>query len=282
MVRYLSNADELVELLEAEPSIQDKLDASEFEFKKGVVEFKNVDFSYDGKREILKSISLKAEPGQTIGFVGTTGEGKSTILKSIFRLYDISGGSVAIDGQDVRDVKMCSFRKHIGVVPQDSSMFNVSILENLRYAKSDATVEECQEACRATTIHDKIMTFPDGYSTTVGDRGVKLSGGELQRLAIARAMLKDPEIVLLDEATSSVDSETEARIQANLRKWTKGRTTFIVAHRLSTIQHANVIFVIKHGQVVERGSHQKLLDANGHYARMWRLQTGEEVLEEVA
>ena len=276
----LAEASQLVELLSMKPAVQDKPDAADFEFKKGLIECNGLKFSYDGKREILKDITLRAEPGQTVGFVGTTGEGKSTILKTIFRLHDTGEGSVKIDGQDVRDVKMASFRGHIGVVPQDAALFNVSILENLKYARFGASLEECQEVCKATALHDKILTFPEGYSTVVGERGVKLSGGELQRLAIARVMLKDPEIVLLDEATSSVDSETEARIQANLRRWTKRRTTLIVAHRLSTIQHAHIIYVVKHGQIVEGGTHEDLLNANGHYTRMWNLQIGLERVEE--
>ncbi|CAD0045720.1 unnamed protein product, partial [Aureobasidium pullulans] len=213
-----------------------------------------------------------AEAGKTIALVGETGGGKSTILKLLFRYYDVSSGGIKIDGQDVRNVTLSSLRAAFGMVPQDPSLFNTSIMENVRYARMEATDEEVKEACRAAAVHDRVVSFPDGYQSTVGERGVKLSGGELQRIAIARAILRDPRIVLLDEATSMIDAETEAAIQKAFKRLTKGRTTFVVAHRLSTIQDADLILVVQNGQIVERGTHEQLYALNGKYTRLWSKQ----------
>jgi ABC-type transport system involved in Fe-S cluster assembly fused permease/ATPase subunit len=280
IAKSLVDAEKLLDLLSKKPTVGNSDGASEFVLKQGQVDFDRVCFSYDGRRKVTDNLSFRAEPGQTIALVGETGGGKSTILKLLFRFYDATSGNIMIDGQELRHVTLESLRANIGCVPQDPVLFNQTILQNLRYAKLDATEEEVQAACKAVALHDKIMSFTKGYSEKVGERGVKLSGGELQRMAIARAILKDPKILLLDEATSSVDSETEALIQASLKKLCAGRTTFVIAHRLSTIVHADLVMVIKNGRIIERGSHDKLMRVNGHYSKLWtrqlRLQTGEE------
>lgn len=240
-----------------------------FNFKCGVVHFRGVGFSYDGEKEIIKNFNFHTRPGQKVALVGETGGGKSTILRLLFRFYDVQKGSIMIDDQDVRDVTLSSLREHIGVVPQDPSLFNESIMENVRYARLDATDEEVMEACKAASIHEKILTFSKGYSTKVGENGVVLSGGELQRVAIARVILKNPRIILLDEATSSVDTETERRITKALQLLTQGRTTFTVAHRLSTVKSSDVILVIKNGMIAEQGSPRELLDRKGEFSKLW-------------
>jgi ABC-type transport system involved in Fe-S cluster assembly fused permease/ATPase subunit len=280
IAKSLVDAEKLLELLQTKPTVRNNVGATEFVLKQGQVDFDRVCFSYDGQRKISDNISFRAEPGQTIALVGETGGGKSTILKLLFRFYDTTSGTVMIDGQDVKHVTLESLRANIGCVPQEPVLFNQTILQNLRYAKLDATEEEVQAACKAVALHDKIMTFTKGYFEKVGERGVKLSGGELQRMAIARVILQDPKILLLDEATSSVDSETEAIIQDSLKKLCAGRTTFVIAHRLSTIVSADLVMVIKDGKIIERGSHEKLIQAFGHYRKLWsrqlRLQTGDE------
>ncbi|KAL8937206.1 MAG: hypothetical protein Q9211_003802 [Gyalolechia sp. 1 TL-2023] len=268
----LVDAEALLRLFRQEPKVKDG--PNEFRLEKGAVEFKDVQFSYDGSKPIIKGLNLIVQPGQKIAFVGETGGGKSTLLKLLFRFYDATKGSLLVDGQDVRDVTAESLRRCMGVVPQDPSMFNDTVMNNVRYSKLDATDEEVIEACKAAAIHDKVLSFTDGYSTIVGEKGVKLSGGELQRLAIARAILKDPSIILLDEATSSVDTETESRIQSALSELTKGRTTFTVAHRLSTVIDADTILVIKDGGIVEQGSPKELLAAKGKYYDLWCKQVG--------
>ena len=264
--------EKLLELFRTTPSIKD----GPFDFKltKGEVQFNHVGFSYDGKKQILKDLDFSVAPGQTIALVGETGGGKSTILKLLFRFYDATEGRILIDGQMLTDVTLKSLREHIGIVPQDPSLFNDTIMSNVRYSRLDATDAEVINACKAAAIHDKILSFTNGYSSKVGERGVKLSGGELQRVAIARAILKDPRIVLLDEATSSVDTETEEKIQEALSRLTKGRTTFIVAHRLSTVTKADLILVIKDGAILEKGTPQELLRAKGKYYRLWTKQVG--------
>ena len=243
-----------------------------FNFKNGAVHFRGVGFSYDGEREIIKDFNFHARPGQKVALVGRTGGGKSTILRLLFRFYDAQKGSIMIDDHDIRDVTLSSLREHIGVVPQDPSLFNESIMENVRYARLGATDEEVMEACRAASIHEKILTFSKGYSTRVGENGVVLSGGELQRVAIARVILKNPRIILLDEATSSVDTETERRITDALQLLTKGRTTFTVAHRLSTVKSSDIILVIKDGMIAEQGSPRELLDKEGEFSKLWLQQ----------
>ena len=275
----LVNAEKFLVLMQKTPTVRDREDARQLMLTKGEVDFSNVTFSYDGKRQVTDDITLHVKAGNTVALVGETGGGKSTILKLLFRFYDVTGGQILIDGQNVRDVTLESLRENIGVVPQDPSLFNQTVLDNLRYAKLDATVEEIHSACKAVALHAKIMSFTKGYETKVGERGVKLSGGELQRMAIARAMLKDPKILLLDEATSSVDSETESQIQASLKKLCAGRTTFVIAHRLSTIVEADMVVVINNGRIVEQGTHLGLLKIKSHYHKLWarqlRLQKGD-------
>lgn len=268
----LIDAERLLELLKTEPSIKEAPDAKDLEITKCEIEFNDVCFSYDERKPILKNVSFFAPGGKTIAFVGETGGGKSTMLKLMDRFYDVKSGSIKIDGQDIRDIKMHSLRSHVGVVPQDPTLFNDTVMNNIRYARLDATDEEVYEACKAAAVHDKIMKFADGYNSKVGDRGVKLSGGEKQRVAIARAILKQPKIILLDEATSAVDTETEQKIQEGFNALCKGRTTFIVAHRLSTVMNADHIVVVMDGQIVEQGSHDKLFHSKGRYADLWAKQ----------
>lgn len=268
----LIDAESLLRLLQRRPAIFNSANATKFILKQGEVEFSGVGFSYDGQREILRNLSFRAEPGTTVALVGSSGGGKSTILKLLFRFYDVTKGSIKIDGQDIRDVTLETLRDSIGVVPQDAGAFNRSIMDNIKYGKLDATEHEVHEACKAVALHSKIMSFSNGYQSRVGERGVKLSGGELQRLAIARAIIKNPKIVLLDEATSSVDTETERQIQDSFQKLCAGRTTVVIAHRLSTIINADQILVIRNGEVIERGTHEKLLRLHGQYHNLWEKQ----------
>ena len=268
----LIDAEALRELFERESTVKDGSVA--LEFKSGTVEFHGVSFSYDGGKDILNDFNLRVESGQNVALVGETGGGKSTVLKLIFRFYDAQKGRITIDDQDTKSVTLQSLRNCIGVVPQDPSLFNTTIMENVRYSKLNATDEEVTEACKAAAIHDKIIRFAKGYSTMVGENGVKLSGGEKQRIAIARVILKEPKIILLDEATSAVDSETEGHIQDALRNLVHGRTTFTVAHRLSTVSDADMILVIKEGCIVEQGPPHLLLKAKGKYFDLWTKQIG--------
>ena len=268
----LIDAERLLVLFQTKPTITDKEDAKPLKVREGKVAFRHVHFAYDPRKPTLEDINAEARNGQTVALVGETGGGKSTMLKLLYRFYDVSQGSIEIDGQDLRDVSLESLRNALGVVPQDPALFNTTIMENLRYARMDATDEDIYDACRAAAVHDKILTFPDKYQSTVGERGVKLSGGELQRVAIARVLLKNPAIVLLDEATSSVDTDTEASIQAAFKKLSTGRTTFVIAHRLSTIVKAEQILVFHQGKVIERGTHQGLLRQKGKYHGLWSKQ----------
>ena len=268
----LVDAEALRELFEKTPTVEDGSVA--LEFKRGSVEFHGVSFSYDGEKNILSDFNLRVESGQRVALVGETGGGKSTVLKLLFRFYDPQKGCITIDDQDTKSVTLQSMRNCIGVVPQDPSLFNTTIMENVRYSKLDATDEQVTEACKAAAIHDKILQFPKGYLSRVGEKGVKLSGGELQRIAIARVILKEPKIILLDEATSAVDTETESHIQEALRKLTLGRTTFTVAHRLSTVSDADKILVIKQGTIVEQGTPHVLLKAKGKFFDLWTKQVG--------
>jgi ABC-type multidrug transport system fused ATPase/permease subunit len=267
------DAERLLHLMQIQPSIKTHENAIDINVK-GRVAFDRVEFSYDPKQATLRDLSFEVSPGQTIALVGETGAGKSSIMKLLLRLYDVTGGRILIDGHDIRNLTLDSLRSAIGVVPQAPLLFNGTVLENLRYARLDATDAEVQEACRAAAIHDKILTFTDGYNTKVGEQGVKLSGGEVQRLAIARVFLKDPPILILDEATSAVDSITEATVQAALDRLRTGRTTLVIAHRLSTIVKADQILVIHDGRIDERGRHQELLQLDGRYSRMWQVQIG--------
>lgn len=269
----LVDAERLLHLLQIKPSIKDKDTAVDINVE-GRVEFEDVRFAYESKQTTIHDINMVVSPGQTMALVGETGAGKSSIMKLLLRLYDINEGRIMIDGHDIRDITLDSLRTAIGVVPQAPLLFNGTIHENLRYARLDATDAEIEEACRAAAIHDKIITFADGYNTKVGEQGVKLSGGEIQRLAIARVFLKDPPILILDEATSAVDSLTEAAVQTALDRLRKGRTTLVIAHRLSTIVKADQILVIHDGSILERGKHDELLQQGGRYHKMWTSQTG--------
>jgi ABC-type transport system involved in Fe-S cluster assembly fused permease/ATPase subunit len=271
----LVNAERLLTLLQTKPTVTNVKGAKDLGPVKGHVAFKDVYFSYNGRRPTLKDINFSVAPGETVAFVGMTGAGKSSIFKLLLRLYDISSGQIEIDGQNIRNVTLSSLREVLGVVPQDPLVFNASIKENLRYARLSATDDEICAACRAAAIHDSILTFPDGYNTMVGEQGVKLSGGELQRLAIARVFLKDPRIFILDEATSAVDTDTESDIQTALNILRTMRTTLVIAHRLSTVITADRILVMHEGRIVERGTHQELLRMGGRYKALWIKQAGE-------
>jgi ABC-type multidrug transport system fused ATPase/permease subunit len=269
----LVDAEKLLVLLEQKPTIVDLPDAVDYVYQGGAVAFNNVTFTYDGKKQAAEDVTFEAKPGQMTALVGETGGGKSTILKLLMRFYDPEKGQIEIDGQILANVRLDSFRKHVAVVPQDPSMFHSTILENVRYADPSISQVEVEEACKAVSLHDKILTFKKGYLTKVGERGCQLSGGEKQRLAIARAILKQPNILLLDEATSSVDSVTEALIQASLDLVCKNRTSFVIAHRLSTIMKADQILVLEGGKIMERGTHQDLLQrSNGAYRKLWDSQ----------
>ncbi|AWO95759.1 putative ATP-binding cassette sub-family B member 6 mitochondrial [Scophthalmus maximus] len=264
--------ENMFELFEEEEEVKDAENAGDLLYEQGKVEFENVYFSYTDGKEILKDVSFTVPPGQTVALVGQSGSGKSTIIRLLFRFYDVQGGCIRIDGQDISKVKQNSLRAHIGVVPQDTVLFNNNIRDNIRYGRISASDREVEEAAVAADVHDKIMSFPEGYDTQVGERGLKLSGGEKQRVAIARTMLKAPQIILLDEATSALDTQTERNIQASLAKVCSNRTTVVVAHRLSTIIGADQILVISDGRIAERGGHDELLLKGGMYADMWMKQ----------
>ena len=271
----LVDMGEMFDLLEQPPEVQDKPGAPDLVVREGKVELDHVAFSYDD-RPILKGISITANPGETVAIVGPSGSGKSTIGRLLFRFYDVSGGAIRIDGQDIRDVTQVSLHRAIGVVPQDTVLFNDTIYYNIAYGRPDATREEVEAAARAARIHEFVMSLPEGYETTVGERGLKLSGGEKQRVGIARTLLKDPPILLLDEATSALDTQTERDIQDSLREMGRGRTVLTIAHRLSTIADADEIVVLEKGVIVEQGRHADLLARNGRYAAMWHRQAAEE------
>jgi ATP-binding cassette subfamily B protein len=263
---------EMFDLLDQPPEVQDKPGASDLEVSGGEVVFDNVFFHYDPDRAILKGISLHVKAGETLAVVGSTGAGKSTISRLLFRFYDVTGGAVRIDGQDVRDVTQLSLQQALGVVPQDTVLFNDTIGYNIAYGRPDASEEEVTAAARAANIHDFVQTLPKGYETLVGERGLKLSGGEKQRVGIARTILKNPKILILDEATSALDSRTEGEILSSLKEMGQGRTVVTIAHRLSTIADADRIIVLDAGEIVEEGSHAELLMQDGRYAALWHQQ----------
>ncbi|WP_413205763.1 ABCB family ABC transporter ATP-binding protein/permease [Rhodospirillum sp. A1_3_36] len=254
------------------PEIADGPNASALALSGGTVRFEDVHFGYGADREVLKGVTLEVPAGETLAIVGSSGAGKSTIARLLFRFYEVTGGRVTIDGQDIRTVTQDSLRRAIGVVPQDTVLFNDSIGYNIAYGRPDAPWEEVERAAKLASIHDFVMGLPEGYASKVGERGLKLSGGEKQRVAIARTILKDPGILIFDEATSQLDSHTEKDIQAALARVSTGRTTLIIAHRLSTVIHANKIVVLDGGKVVEQGTHTGLLAAEGRYATLWHKQ----------
>lgn len=260
-----------IEVMNEEEEI-DKEGATELKVQKGEIEFKDVNFSYNNSKEVLKNINLKIKPGCKLALVGPSGGGKTTICHLIPNFYKLTSGSILIDGQDINDVTLSSLRENIGIVQQDVFLFNGSIKDNIIYGKLDASDEEVIEASKKANIHDYIMTLPDGYDTQVGERGVKLSGGQKQRLSIARVFLKNPAILILDEATSALDNTTEILIQNALDELCVGRTTLVVAHRLSTIKNANEIVVINNGEIKEQGTHEELIEEKGIYAKLYSLQ----------
>lgn len=270
----LVDTDKLIALLQEERDIKDIPGATELEVKQGVVEFRDVRFSYDGKVDALKGLSFTMKPKSRVALVGESGAGKSSILKLLYRFYDPSSGQILIDGQDIRAVTQSSLRKAIGVVPQEAGLLNTSIRTNIGYGRTDppATDEEVEAAAAAAQILDKILSFPEGMDTVVGERGVRLSGGEKQRVAIARTFLKAPPILLLDEATSALDSQTERHLQTALQTLMEGKTSLTIAHRLSTIVNSDQIIVLSNGSVVESGTHEELVQAGGRYAAMWAAQ----------
>jgi len=268
----LVDMEKMFGMLRTHSDVTDTPGARELEINGGAVEFDNVSFHYAEDRPILKNISFRVAAGTTTAIVGPSGAGKSTISRILFRFYDITGGRILVDGQDVREVSQKSLRRQIGVVPQDTVLFNDNIRYNIRYGRPESSDAEVEEAAKYAQIHDFVMGLPDKYDSEVGERGLKLSGGEKQRVAIARTILKNPSVLLLDEATSALDSQTEQGIQKALEKISENRTTIVIAHRLSTIVHANEIIVLEAGEIVERGRHEQLLARRGSYYNMWRKQ----------
>ena len=266
---------EMFDLLKYPAEVTDKPNAAVLKVNGGNLSFENISFGYEADREILKGVSLEVPAGKTVAIVGPSGSGKSTIGRLLFRFYDVSSGALSIDGQDVRDVTQLSLHQSIGVVPQDTVLFNDTILYNIAYGREGASRAEIEEAAKDAQIHDFIQSLPQGYDTLVGERGLKLSGGEKQRVGIARTLLKNPPILLLDEATSALDSETEHEIQDALDRAGQGRTVLMIAHRLSTVAQADTIIVLEEGQIVERGDHNSLLARKGRYHALWTLQQSE-------
>jgi ATP-binding cassette subfamily B protein len=264
--------EKMFRLLGENREVEDKPGAPALAVKGAAVRFENVDFSYDHKRPILRNVSFEIPAGKKVAVVGPSGSGKSTLARLLFRFYDVDAGRITIDGQDLRDVQQASVRAALGVVPQDTVLFNDTIYYNVAYGRPGATREEIENAARVAHIADFIQRLPDKWETTVGERGLKLSGGEKQRVSIARTLLKDPPIMVFDEATSALDSRTEKSIQAELAEISRDRTTLVIAHRLSTIVDADQILVLDHGEIVERGNFFELMQANGRFAEMWKLQ----------
>ena len=266
------NSERMLELFKEKPTVVDSPQAAPKTSCEGDIRFQDVYFSYDQRKPALSGLDIHCAPGTTTALVGESGGGKSTVFRLLFRFYNANSGRILVDGDDVQDVSIDSLRKHIGVVPQDTVLFNETLMYNLKYANSDATEEDVHNACRAASIHEKILGFPDGYQTKVGERGLRLSGGEKQRVAIARTILKNPRIILLDEATAALDTETEEHIQEALTTLAEGRTMLVIAHRLSTITMADQILVLHEGRVAEQGNHEQLLAKKGRYATMWKKQ----------
>lgn len=268
----LSDMERMFGLMDEQQEIKDDKDAIVLNTRQAEIEFKDVGFSYESERQILHNVSFKVGAGETVAVVGTSGAGKSTLSRLLFRFYDVGSGSILINGRDIRSYTQLSLRQHIGIVPQDTVLFNNSIYYNIAYGRPSASHEEVIEAAKSASIHQFVTSLPDGYESQVGERGLKLSGGEKQRVAIARTILKDPPILVLDEATSALDTRTERKIQDELFQIAKNRTTLIIAHRLSTIVDADRIIVMDQGRIMEQGTHTELLEKNAIYARMWAMQ----------
>ena len=269
--RGFSGFRRFIEILNTAPDVQDKEDAEELVLTEGHVRYHNVDFSYDNGEQVLHGISFEIKPGTTVALAGASGGGKSTICSLLSRFYDVSSGSITIDGKDLRDVKLDSLHRQIGIVQQDVYIFNGTVRDNIRYGNPEASEEDLINAAKKANIHDFILSLPDGYDSELGERGVRLSGGQKQRLSIARVFLKNPPILILDEATSALDNESERKIQAAIGELSKGRTVLVIAHRLSTIRNADEIIMIEHGKTAERGTHESLLKKNGVYAKYYSL-----------
>ncbi|KAI0195090.1 hypothetical protein EV127DRAFT_332567 [Xylaria flabelliformis] len=276
------SGERLLELFKQRPTVVDRPGVPALASCNGHVEFSKVKFAYDKRKPALRNLTFECRPGTTTALVGESGGGKSTLFRLMYRYFNCQAGNIRVDGHNVKDVTIDSVRRFIGVVPQDCILFNDTLMYNLRYANQNATDEDIIAACQAASIHDKIMSFPDGYYTKVGERGLRLSGGEKQRVAIARTLLKNPKIIMLDEATSALDSHTEQQIQSRLANIGRGRTMLIIAHRLSTITHADQILVLNQGTIVEKGTHEELLELNGKYASMWNRQAKAEKAAEDA
>jgi subfamily B ATP-binding cassette protein MsbA len=268
----LGATQRVFQILGTAPDVQDKPGALPLANVAGRITFENVSFRYEDRQPVLRDMSLDIAPGEILALVGPSGAGKSTIFNLIPRFYDVTGGAIRVDGVDVRDVTQASLRQQIGIVPQETLLFGGTIRENILYGRLDAAEAEMVEAARAANAHDFITALPDGYETVVGERGIRLSGGQRQRVAIARAILKDPRILLLDEATSSLDNESEHLVQEALERLMQGRTTVIIAHRLSTVRVAHRLAVLDNGQIVELGTHDDLLARDGLYKHLYEMQ----------
>lgn len=273
--RAMASTTRILDLLSIQPQVVDGESGLPVGAIKGDVRFEDVRFHYNNGQQVIKGLSLRIPAGNTAAIVGATGAGKSTLIKLLLRFYDVTGGQILLDGHDLRDLKLNDLRRAIGFVSQDVFLFHGTVKENITYGSFDASMEQVIEAAKIAEAHEFILALPQGYDTVVGERGQKLSGGQRQRISIARAVLKDPPVLILDEATSSVDNETEAAIQRSLERIVVGRTTIVIAHRLSTVRNADRIFVLENGALREHGRHEELVAENGIYAALWRVQTGE-------